>query len=447
MLRIRHWLLVGLLACSLGLPRSADAADKKEIERTYLRRAEENIKEYRMDRATVVFRTDSGDSAVPQRVEIQQLNHDFLFGCIAFPLVWAEDLYRPERFKRRFTELFNFAILPFYWGAYEQKPGRPRWQQTVSVARWARENDITLKGHPLVWTHPAGVPGWIADFPKASRNDLLKARVMSSVAGFKNSINMWDVVNEPTHTRAWTNWDADDYVSEPVDRMADYVEKCHRWAHTANPEAALILNDFEIMTDRDRRDRFAALVRELTSRDVPLSGLGLQAHEPRYEWFSPPEVWKTLDRMSDLGYPLHVTEFIPTSGGHEITGEWKEGTWTEQNQADYAAMMYKLWFGHPDVQSINWWGLSDRDIWLEGGGLVDEEYEPKPVYRRLHDLIHNRWTTRVTVQDVPDEGRVSFRGFHGDYRVTVHVGDGEVREFTKHLGPEGPHRWTLAIED
>lgn len=430
----------------LVAPSVADAGGQSGTEKSgqeYLQRAEKNIRKHRMSRAELRLRGPSGDPVSPQKVDIRQVNHDFLFGCIAFPLVGKED----ELFQRRFKELFNFAILPFYWAHYEQKPGRPGWQEMLPVMEWCEKNDITLKGHPLVWTHPAGVPDWLSGFPKTAREDLLKARVMNTVAGFQGSVEMWDVVNEAVHMRTWNNWDADNYIQEPVDRMADYVEKCFRWAHTANPDATLLLNDFGIMTRESDRQRLIKLVKELRSRDVPLSGLGLQAHEPRYEWFSPPEVWKTLDRLSELGYPVHVTEFIPVSDGQEITGDWQEGKWTEEKQAEYAVKMYKLWFGHPAVQSINWWGLSDRDIWLEGGGLIDEQYEPKPVYRRLQELIHEEWTTEVTLDDMSDEGAASFRGFHGDYRIRVHLDNGQVRTFEKHLGADGPNRWTLRVEE
>ncbi len=118
------------------------------------------------------------------------------------------------------------------------------------------------------------------------------------------------------------------------------------------------------------RERFYQLVAELKRRGTPISGLGIQAHEPREEWFSPEKVRTTLDRLGELGYPLHITEYIPQSGGKPITGGWREGTWTEETQAEFAEQFYRLCFGHPAVVSINWWGLSDRQIWLPGGGLL-----------------------------------------------------------------------------
>ena len=83
--------------------------------------------------------------------------------------------------------------------------------------------------------------------------------------------------------------------------------------------------------------------------------------------------------MRSSASPIHITEFVAESSGEKIVGGWKEGTWTLENQAEYAEQVYRLSFGHPSVQSLNWWGLSDRYIWNErpAGGLLDEQYNPE----------------------------------------------------------------------
>ena len=73
-----------------------------------------------------------------------------------------------------------------------------------------------------------------------------------------------------------------------------------------------------------------------------------------------------IERLAELGYPLHITEYIPQSGGKEITGGWRSGTWTEATQAEFAEQFFRLCFGHPAVVSINGWGFTDRRIWLPG---------------------------------------------------------------------------------
>ena len=438
--------VVLLFTAFLAASVCAGTGSVEDVEQKLLEQAATNIEKHRMGSATLQFTHPDGAQFAPEQVEIEQTSHDFLVGCIAFDLV-GRDIYKEDLFKKRFKELFNFAVLPFYWDSYERRPARPRWQEILEVVKWCKANDITAKGHPLVWTHRAGTPKWLSKYSLEVSEEMLKSRVIRIVDGYSGEVDMWDVVNEAVHTRTWRHTEKSNYISESVEDMADYVEKAFRWAHKGNPEAKLILNDFALIPDESARERFVALVKELQSRDVPISGLGLQAHEPRQEWFPPQQTWETLNDLSELGYPLHITEFTPQSSGKQITGGWREGKWTEKNQADFAEQLCRLAFGHPNVVSFNFWGLSDRRIWLEKGGLITEEYEPKPVYERVRKLFQEEWHTTLSLQHIPQNEAASFRGFYGDYRITVRTGDGTPHTFQRHLGQESENRWKFVIKE
>jgi GH35 family endo-1,4-beta-xylanase len=168
--------------------------------------------------------------------------------------------------------------------------------------------------------------------------------VINTVAGFAGEIDIWDVVNEFVHTPTWANKEQRDSPETAVSR-ADYVEKALRWAHLANSQARLILNEYQMIPDVEKpspgreqppRERFMAVVEELDKRGAPGFEVGIQAHEPREEWFAPEDVRATCDAFQKLGHRVHMTEFIPQSSGKPITGRWRTGTWTEEAQADFA---------------------------------------------------------------------------------------------------------------
>jgi GH35 family endo-1,4-beta-xylanase len=259
---------------------------------------------------------------------------------------------------------------------------------------------------------------------------------------------MWDVVNEPVNVKTWRNKienmdDPNDWgVEDPIGEIADYVENALIWAHRANPEATLMINEYRTIADQKVRQRYFDLLKELKERQAPFRDIGIQAHEPRQEWFNPEETWKTFDLYSSLGYTLHITEFHPQSSGVEITGGWRNGQWTPEAQREFTEQFVKLCFGHPAVASINWWGFSDRNIWLPGGGLVDEEYRPKPVYEMLDELINETWHTEFETESGSD-GRVKFRGFFGQYNIIVTTPDGSVRSFPVHVRKEEANEWTF----
>ncbi len=422
-----------------------DQADAS-VQRTLLAQAAENAQKYRQ--GDVVVRVESADGAPLSGVviEAQQVRQDFLFGCIGFGLVNGPPEDEADLFHQRFLDLFNLVVLPFYWSSYEPQPGKTLEEPVMRAARWCRDHHIVTKGHPLVWSNEAGTPRWLRGKSAAERDELVQQRVRREVSTFKGVIDIWDVVNEPVNTRAWDDLRSQDYVHSPIDRIADYIETSLRTAHQANPEATLLLNEFNLIPIPETRERFFALAKEMQRRGAPLSGLGIQAHEPREEWYSPQEVWNTFDRLAELGLPLHVTEFIPQSSGKPITGPWRTGTWTEEAQADFAEQMYRLAFGHPAVASVNWWGLSDKRIWLPGGGLVDKDYHPKLVYRRLQKLIRDEWMTKKRVT-TDAEGKAQLRGFFGEYRLTLKSPDGATRVLQRHLHKGPDDLWTVVWDD
>lgn len=419
--------------------------DVVRVERELLAEAGRNVEGHRKGAVVIRLKNHDSEPITDAAVKIRQTEHEFLFGCIGFDLVWSDRLQKPEVWKRRFSELFNFAVFPFYWARYEPQPGRTMRDATLEAVAWCQQHGITTKGHPLVWTNQSGLPKWVAALDPDASEEAMLARVGRDVGGYAGRIDIWVVVNEPIHCRAWKNVEAKAYITEPIDAIADYVEKAFRAAHEANPRAHLVLNEFYTIAREADRERFYDLVTELKRRGTPISGLGIQAHEPRQEWFAPEAVWATLERHAELGYPLHITEYIPQSGGKPITGSWREGMWTEETQAEFAEQFYRLCFGHPSVVSINWWGFTDRRIWLDGGGLLDREYEPKPVYHRLKDLIHRQWKTHIDSK-ADERGQVVFQGFFGSYDIVIRTPDGREhhREAVLQKGPDAA--WVFTVE-
>lgn len=421
--------------------------DKPKIEKEYLEMARHNIEQYRKGGASLVFLDEKGNPIKNADVQIEQFSQDFWFGNLVFELVnqGPDKLYKAKLFQERFSALFNFAIFPFYWAAYEGSPGKPHWQKNQATLDWCLANGITCKGHPLGWTGQYGTPKWLLDLPEETATELYKARIYNNVIGYKGKINIWDVVNEPVNSIPWedamkdkTNNDGIRYYVDKykTEHFAPWIEKSYKWAYDANPDGHYILNEYFTLAIPEVRQRFYELIKELRRRNTPVGGIGIQAHEPREMWFSPVEMYKTFDLFSEFHLPIHITEYIPQSSGKEITG-WRTGKWTEEAQAEYAEQFYTLAFGHPSVASITWWGLSDRDIWLEGGGLIDKDYNPKPVYNRLMKLIKEDWMTKNLNLKTSDSGEVFFRGFYGKYKVIITKKGGEKQTFDFHLAEKG----------
>ena len=411
---------------SISLAQKVRKTEETEI----YKQAKENIENYRKTDYTIEINGIEKKDLKNIEIEVEQTSHDFLFGCILFDLVTPRETpENTEEFKRLYKNIFNFAVFPFYWAGYETKPGETKKRQIMEAVRWCHENDITAKGHPLVWTHEAGTPNWLANYSTAESKKLLENRVRQIVSEFKGEIDIWDVINEVIHT---VNWDVamnenragkdNRYTGKNLmmEKIA-FIDSCFQWAHDANPNAHLIINEFNVVANEKSRQQFYDVVKALQEKKTPVSGLGLQVHEPnqgRY-YYSPQQLWDTYNRYSDFNLPLHVTELIPVSNGDSIKGNYRTGIWTEETQADFAEMVYTLSFGYPKMKSINWWGFSDKNIWQENGGLVDENLQPKLVYKTLDRLINYEWKTNFKNLNPNRDGKVGFRGFKGNYTITV----------------------------
>jgi endo-1,4-beta-xylanase len=438
----------------------AQSPEKARIEAEYLTKAKSNIEKYRKGNAVFTFKDSSGMPIKNLKVEVSQVSQDFLFGALLFDLVDFKNKNQVNKstYQSLFKEVFNFGVLPFYWNSYEGEQGKPKWQHMNETIEWSKQNGITLKGHPLAWTHIAGMPRWLKGMPLEMSRDLLKARIYNNVAGHKEDIKIWDVVNEPVTTLPWelalkdTSWNenARYQVKEITqDQITPWVYDAFHWADQANPsDGHFILNEFYQIAKPSVREKFYNLVKELQAKKMPLHGIGIQAHEPHEMWFSPIEVYKTLDLYQEFNLPIHITEFIPQSSGKSILG-WREGeVWTEKAQADFAEQFYTLVFSHPKVVSINWWSFSDASSWLKGGGIVDKDLNPKPVYNTLKKLIKQDWLTQLMQLSTDQNGEIKFRGFGGKYELKITTSENKlVSKFSAHLKENSDNSASFTVEE
>jgi len=402
----------------------------RRMDQRLLADLEGRIEEARKTDVTALFQLPGGAPLKGARIGYRLLRHEFLFGCNIFEFDRMEDPVQNELYKRRFRELFNTAVLPFYWSRYEPGPGRfPDRDRLAAILDWCNANGITPKGHPLCWRNPAGYPGWLPE-DEAEVRGLLQKRVAETAGAYRERIPIWDVVNEPTHLPPFG-----------FDSQFEYVSAALRWARrAAGPETALTVNDYGILGHDFGRGPFYRLCRKLVQAGEPLDVIGLQGHEPRTDWIPAVEINATLDAYARLGLPIHITEItVPGSPQLPITNSWKKGVWSEKLQAEYLERFYRVCFAHPAVGGIIHWDLWDGASWVRGGGLLDEKLRPKAAYKTLDRLINREWRTRGEAAAGPD-GSISFRGFRGTYLLTVKE-TGET--FTLKAQGEGPHKFVF----
>lgn len=406
-------------------------------------RAAEGIAQHRQGNAVLSFRWSDGSPARGLPVRVTQLSHDFAFGCPLRPSHYT-DTHELAYFKPLFNSV---QLLEFNWGQYEPDEGKPLVEERRRFIReWCLPNGVEqFYGHMLVWSRQYGEypktaqPLWLFRYDSATQHKLLKERIQREMRDYCDVHMVWDVVNEPIHCRVWGEWDKPEDLREPLERVFPYVADSLRWAHEANPQARLLVNEYDLFVDADARERFLRLLEMLLEKGVPLHAVGIQAHDcTATYWPSPAELWQACETFGTrLGLPIYFTELVyRASPNAPIRGNYRTGMWSPQHQAQAVEEFYRTVFGHPWVAGIFYFGLSGGEIWLSEGGLLDEQGNPRPAYECLRRWIHEEWKTHFA-GNTDENGAIRFRGFFGRYQVEgTHRGRQQV--FSFHLQKEKP---------
>ena len=340
----RRFLQTSTTAAGLALGgsqlRAADAL-QEAIEESTTHRL---IERYRRGSGRITVKARDGKPIPNANVKLEQIRHDVLFGCNLFRFGRLADPALEEAYRLRFASVFNHATLGFYWGSYEQRQGEPQYEYTDRALDWCRENNITCKGHPLAWDHPASSPRWLPnDLAKVA--ELSQSRVRDCVKRFKGRINIWDVVNEPTDLTRFKNpmntW-ATQLGAVPFTRLHLDV------ARHANPDATLLVNDYR--TD----PAFSKILRQLQRDGKPMfDAIGIQSHMHDAVW-TPTRIREVCDAYAMFHKPIHFTETTVVSGPRLGPGEnWGDSTPEgEARQAEEVTRFYQHLFADRDVEAI-----------------------------------------------------------------------------------------------
>jgi hypothetical protein len=81
---------------------------------------------------------------------------------------------------------------------------------------------------------------------------------------------------------------------------------------------------------------------------------------------------------------------------------------------------YTALFSHPSVQGIIMWGFWDGSHWKNNAAMYKGDWTLKPGGQAYRDLVLRDWKTNVQLT-TDAEGRVTTRGFLGDYEIQASV--------------------------
>ncbi|MCM1569027.1 MAG: endo-1,4-beta-xylanase [Roseburia sp.] len=366
-----------------------------------------------------------GQPVANSRLTLKQTRHEFLFGCGAFDTIgYANPAEGKDRefLKDRIDKwlaLYNYGTLPFYWGGFEPEEGKPETASRRNAAKFLQENGVKIKGHPLCWH--TSCANWLMKYDNETILKKQLERITRDVTAFQGMIDMWDVINEVVIMPVFDRYDnAVTRICKEYGRVG-LIREVFGAAKAANPDAELLLNDFNTSIS------YEILIDGCLCAGVPISAIGIQSHQHQGYWGAE-KLEQVLERYEHFGLPIHFTENTLVSGPlvppeitdlndfrYEDDASTPEG---EERQMRQTEEMYRILFAHPQVQAITGWDFTDG-AWLNApSGVLHRDNSVKPVYKRLMELIKGEWWTDCEIF-TDENGFAEAEGFKGDYLVTA----------------------------
>jgi endo-1,4-beta-xylanase len=305
------------------------------------------------------------------------------------------------------------------WEALQKEKNGPYdFTEADKLIDFARKNRQKVRGHVLVWHNQ--VPEWLGkgvkdgSISKTELRAILERHVKTVVSHFRGKIWQWDVVNEAV-TDPWDSPPSGiTYRPTPAAGAGDnqvfwadhlgpgYIADAFRWARSADPQALLFYNDYnlEAFGDEGPMDKVQFvynMTKNLRAQGVPIDGVGSQGHlSTQYGNYSAFQIRDALDKFAGLGVATAYTEVDVRSQRTPAVeaGDTKEINPRLQGSAfNYSALLQGCLMSRKCL-SFTVWGFSDRYQWTndwEFGGegrtglaaIYDRDYNPKHAYQAM----------------------------------------------------------------
>ncbi len=313
-------------------------------------------------------------------------------------------------------------------------PAENRWDFEAAdrIANFARENELELVGHCLVWAKDDRTDAWMMEEAgqPVSREVLLRRvqeHIHTVVERYADVVTTWDVVNEAIGDSG-EGLLRDSVYSRTTD--IDFLVTAFQAAKAKDPDALLVYNDYNGHKP-GKREKLIELLTKLKQAGAPVDAYGMQGHFELGD-DSIPQLRETFDALRKLNIQVVVSELdidVVTRGRWWADGgkyreelasydPYKDGLpdEIEQRQIEQYVELFKVFDQYSDmVARVSFWNLHDGQSWLNYFPwqrvnhplLFDRDAKPKPVFDAVYAVLQQQSSK------VDTEAEVNF--LVGDY--------------------------------
>lgn len=295
------------------------------------------------------------------------------------------------------------------WQTVRPGPDTFDFSRMDTIAAWAKQNDMALRGHTLLWHRPQWFPDWLNAYdyganPVAEAERLLTDHIRAVTRRYRGQIQSYDVVNEAIdHDR---NAPIQTSLSRALGSPEAVIDLAFHTAREELPDAQLVYNDYMSWEPDHRKhcDDVLRLLEGMMKRGTPVDALGIQSHIEIFAIDPATGVgpylereWRRfLDEVTGMGLRLLITEFDVKD--RALPANVRE---RDQKVAEFSRRYFDLMLEYGDhLDDILAWGMTDTFNWLQyfepaerpdglpvRGTPYSSDYEVKPLRTAIAEQL------------------------------------------------------------
>lgn len=318
-----------------------------------------------------------------------------------------------------------------------------------TIINTANNFGMKVRGHTLTW-HGQN-PDWVAEAINAKQGaarrqeaiNILKNHIYKVVGHWKGKIAEWDVVNECLEenqgravgdgysTRSWSIW----YTGFGGD---DYIDSAFVWAHQADPDAKLYINDYNIghwgggHYENGKTHAMYNLAKKLKDAGIPIDGVGMQTHTS-VNGLQPEQIEETVRQFAAIGLNCIFTETDMPGGQVSGSGDNAKLVRAISDeelaiQAEKYAKLVDIAIRYDNCPTLVVWGVTDNNSWLDCSEgtkplLFFADQSPHPAYIEVRKTFQKYAMVEEMLLDVeliPDDNQSDSDWFELEKTVDVY---------------------------
>lgn len=257
-------------------------------------------------------------------------------------------------------------------------------KQMDEVVAYAQEHNMPVEAHHLLWGEDKWLPDWLknGDYSESQLESITNDHIAPVAGRYKGNIKQWSVVNEAftrgQNVNGLRDWWADHTGG------TQYIDRAFLAARQADPQAKLILNDFNNEQYSPVSDAMYAYIKDAKARGIPIDGIGMQMHIDGTHAPDKVEVIANMQRFAALGVGVYVTEFDVNMSAVPANNATKDNI-----AGNIYYNMMRACIESKVCHSFALLGITDKETWYNYMGpsttgarplTFDEAYRPKQAY-------------------------------------------------------------------